>query len=132
MNKPFNIHKENHFNWFRALKLQEARQRYLYQKKPDAASEPSTFYKETKVRYIDAYFELKKTSSSWTTCACGNLCDAIPRAEGKPLDDILANEGQQFYTCVGNEDYPEALKALYRVEERAIQVLTEMGVINVG
>lgn len=37
-------------------------------------------------------------SSSWVTCACGNLCAAIPRgAIGSPLDHTLQELGRAFY-----------------------------------
>lgn len=35
---------------------------------------------------------------SWVTCACGNLCDIIPREqEGAPEDMYLASLGQKFF-----------------------------------
>jgi len=41
--------------------------------------------------------EVQRAASSWPTCACGNLCDAIPRGVGKvPKNTVLFNKGVQF------------------------------------
>lgn len=41
--------------------------------------------------------EANVLSGSWVTCACGNLCDAIPRCpDGSPWDEKLFELGMKF------------------------------------
>lgn len=45
--------------------------------------------------------DVLNAASSWIVCACGNLCDEIPRAgSGRPLDDDLFNAGIDFSDAI--------------------------------
>lgn len=96
--------------------------------------------------------ELSKLAGNWVTCACGNLCEVIPRTEdGKPKDDQLRLLGTEFYGLVleqeghireqqniedirnDNKKYlaslyllHEAGKILARIEKRASEILDQM------
>ena len=40
-------------------------------------------------------------AGEWVTCACGNLCAALPRnPNGEPLDYELADLGNKFYEAL--------------------------------
>ena len=114
------------FNWFKAL-----------EKKIDDPS-PS-----------DSDEELYKRSSHWATCACGNMCDVIPRTSGgQPVDDELENLGTLFNRQVedaidknvkGSEDpdftgdrhsWRVARMIFERIEIRSFEILHKMGVIT--
>jgi hypothetical protein len=42
-------------------------------------------------------------AESWVTCACGSLCDVIPRtADGLPDDEQLRAHGATFYVHVSD------------------------------
>ena len=44
-------------------------------------------------------------SGQWVTCACGNLCDALPRRDdGEPLDADLADLGWEFHSTIISMD----------------------------
>lgn len=47
---------------------------------------------------------------SWVTCACGQQCSIIPRADsGVPMDDVLEELGAEFLIKIGD------IKRAYRV-----------------
>jgi len=72
--------------------------------------------------------ELISLSEKWVTCACGNLCDAIPRDEdGTPNDLILKNLGVNFDHCVENCEWEIAKEILKLIEKRSSEILKEMG-----
>lgn len=63
---------------------------------------------------------LTNKSSSWVTCACGNMCDIIPRNNiGCPFDKELTQLGGKFHGEVSDRDYTEALNTLDQIEERS-------------
>jgi hypothetical protein len=87
----------------------------------------------------------ERRSASWVTCAVGNLCAAIPRREftQEPMDWALCTLGLKFhnilsewrdyYMEVNPTAYPhqerlrgEALDCLRQIEQRSIEVLTEL------
>jgi hypothetical protein len=83
--------KRKPFNWFKALTDKKANFKRLSQK-----------------------------SVSWTTCACGNQCDIIPRTEmGAPKDDQLANLGVSFHEAVLDRDRKKAISILHQIEKRS-------------
>ncbi len=114
------------FNWFKAL------EKKIADPSPSESDE-----------------ELYKRSSHWATCACGNMCDVIPRTSGgQPIDNELENLGTLFMEQVedaidknvkGSED-PEftgdrhswkvARVILERIEIRSFEILHKMGVIT--
>lgn len=95
-------------------------------------------------------------SMDWVTCACGNLCDAIPRdysiGNGQPQDSELSHLGGAFPAPWGalkniaekcsdrgmtNGDVREAKEylewacgILERIERRSTRLLIDMGVIK--
>jgi hypothetical protein len=67
-------------------------------------------------------------SKSWVTCACGNMCDLIPRKEvgftqGCPLDDTLASLGVDFFDHVKDGRYKSAKKTLAAIERRSAKLI---------
>ena len=89
----------------------------------------------------DAYtaagkLEVRKAAESWVTCACGNLCEEIPRwpMDGSPKDDLLAWWGGYFCShisdlCAARTVRDRAYHAsgarriLRRIEQRADRLL---------
>jgi hypothetical protein len=69
---------------------------------------------------------LGKAAGEWVTCACGNLCDAIPRNEqGAPDDFYLQRYGIQFSYAIDNQDWPKARVLLMQIETRSQFLLHE-------
>ena len=51
--------------------------------------------------------DVRIAACNWVTCACGNLCDEIPRGtDGVPRDGYLADAGVDF--CVAIRDLCDA------------------------
>jgi len=70
--------------------------------------------------------ELGKAAGEWVTCACGNLCDAIPRINrGAPEDFYLQRYGIQFSYAIDNQDWPKARVLLMQIETRSQFLLHE-------
>ena len=68
--------KKTEINWYEVIKLS-----------------PEEFLEKDNI-YIDA-------ADNWITCACGNLCDVIPRLDnGEPIDDELADLGVTFSNLI--------------------------------
>ena len=76
-------------------------------------------------------------AESWVTCACGNLCDEIPRGcRNVPFDLDLSDAAIDFSTAIRNlctaktvhEREIYAISAryhLFRIDQRAAEVLKE-------
>lgn len=77
---------------------------------------------------------------SWITCACGQLCKALPRnEEGEPKDSKLYNLGIKFYNEIDSAELAhdnsefkkadqylkKAKKVLEKIEKRTIKLLTK-------
>lgn len=72
------------------------------------------------------YFRAKQ----WPTCACGNLCEALPRTiYGAPKDDALLDLGMQFSCAIGREDAEYALRILSQIEAHSTVLLTKMSLL---
>lgn len=72
----------------------------------------------------------EERASKWTTCACGNMCDIIPRktsgfAIGAPLDEDLADHGQVFYTQIKSGNYKAAKVTLRKIERRSAKLIKQ-------
>jgi hypothetical protein len=80
-------------------------------------------------------------STSWTTCACGNLCSIIPRKNGKPVDESLHDLGECFCSAImdmyiaekckyGKESFENhrehAKNVLERIEKRSTILIKEI------
>ena len=59
-------------------------------------------------------------SWEWVTCACGNLCDKIPRdISGAPLDAELKSLGVEFHENIRSGYWNGAKDCLYLIEKRS-------------
>lgn len=75
----------------------------------------------------DRWKELATRSSSWITCACGNLCDDIPRCyTGEPKDAQLSGLGMLFHREIRLRKKHKALKTLLAIEQVSDRILKEM------
>lgn len=99
----FKVSKPDAFNWFEEI-----------QKLP--------------VMTLDEHVKALRRAESWTTCACGNLCDAIPRDQEtkKPLDKDLAGLGMNFIDAISYRDVEWAYDTLTAIERRAAEILAEL------
>lgn len=73
----------------------------------------------------------EELSKSWVTCACGNLCQEIPRYEhssqkGMPIDDELRYLGNKFHRCILHRYIDDAKSMLQRIEVRSSEILKEL------
>jgi len=64
-------------------------------------------------------FKLKRLAGNWPTCACGQLCDALPRsATNAPRDGMLIGLGHIFYHQIDGAEWHKALATFYKIEDR--------------
>lgn len=65
-----------------------------------------------------------RKSGNWVTCACGQLCDSLPRDEsGIPEDEQLHALGVVFYDSIVDSDFKFAKKILKRIEKRSLKLI---------
>ena len=84
---------------------------------------------ESPETYDQDYLEEK--AGRWTTCACGNLCAALPRKkDGSPEDRRLSMLGILFYSHIENRHWALARRTLVRIEERSTYLLRELGILS--
>jgi hypothetical protein len=83
-------------------------------------------------------------SKSWITCACGQLCNSLPRERSNsPIDPVLVNLGMEFMGNIDDAyeayvDHEEgflsriesAKSVLVKIEERTIALLTLQDVMD--
>lgn len=70
--------------------------------------------------------DLNDMSGDWVTCACGQLCNSLPRAKGgRPEDSELCELGINFAKSVHKKDWKLAYKDLDRIEARTAFLLAE-------
>jgi len=68
---------------------------------------------------------LSYKAKSWTTCACGNQCEVIPRdSKGVPTDFELASLGIRFSSQVRDGCWIDARRTLKLIEIRANYLIT--------
>lgn len=75
------------------------------------------------------WIEMEARAERWTTCACGNQCNAIPRYfDGIPRDEVLATLGgsDAFLGAIYDRDAKQAKIWLSLIEFRAAQILQEI------
>jgi hypothetical protein len=66
-------------------------------------------------------------SCSWSTCACGQLDEKIPRDMiGEPKNKDLMVAGCIFAQYVENKRYKDALDILYVIQEKGEEILIEL------
>ena len=90
--------------------------------------------------------KLRRASRDWEICACGNLCKAIKRHNnGLPKNYILASMGRNFaWSLISagkyfnrrnkegfNRSMSNARETHQKIEQRATEILTEMGLLKV-
>lgn len=67
-------------------------------------------------------------AGNWPTCACGELCKALPRLHcGSPTDAVLIELGNNFIEHVARYNWPLALETFHQIEARTAVLLGEMG-----
>lgn len=61
----------------------------------------------------------------WPTCACGQLCKALPRQEltNAPLDNVLRQLGTEFYIAVCHGRWVTAINIFQEIEKRTAELL---------
>jgi hypothetical protein len=70
------------------------------------------------------YRQLCDRARTWPTCACGQLCKALPRREdGKPVDFDLQNLGIRFCMAIGSTNYEWALDIFGQIEARTAELM---------
>jgi len=71
-------------------------------------------------------------SSQWTTCACGNQCDILPRRglneryPGEPRDPELFALGSEFNDYIEGEEWAEAKECLRKIEARSAFLISQL------
>jgi hypothetical protein len=66
-------------------------------------------------------------AESWVTCACGNLCDIIPRYPiGSPVDEELQSLGIAFNNSIQDTRYDDAKEILDKIEKRSAELIFEL------
>ncbi len=89
---------------------------------------PFNWYEALNAKHID-WDGLSYKASSWTTCACGNQCDVIPRDDfGMPYDITLQNLGGPagFYGAILKRDKEGALNTLDLIEKRSAFLIQQI------
>lgn len=132
---------EKPFNWLHALEQMEARIVAVMEGGVDD-------------RLGETADDLVVASSRWPTCACGNMCDALPRFrtrfhKGEPVDDKLRELGCAFTdelidaACeleslsttsliFALRHIRNAVQTFHAIEARSTELLMEMGVLSAG
>lgn len=74
------------------------------------------------------WLEAKLLAGNWVTCACGNLCDIIPRYRGipAPRDGILLSLGNSFSIQIECQNRREAKVILAEIENRSAEILKDL------
>jgi len=81
----------------------------------------------------DRHSQLCTLAGSWPTCACGQLCEALPRDHlGRPKDFRLAQWGTKFAEYVDESKWCLALETFKKIEHRTAGLLEEMNQKNVS
>lgn len=64
---------------------------------------------------------------SWTTCACGQQCNIIPRNTGGcPIDSELYHLGCMFMSCIDLDEWEKAQEILQKIEQRSAKLIEEI------
>ena len=75
----------------------------------------------------DETVALRRASSAWPTCACGELCRLLPRNwNERPLDGELTNLGGKFTILIALLQWDYALATFHAIEARAARLLAEL------
>ena len=72
------------------------------------------------------YEILIRKAGNWPTCACGQLCKALPKEVfGEPEDQKLQTLGMKFYGQVERQEWCLALETFYKIECRSAELLKQ-------
>lgn len=72
----------------------------------------------------DYLTRLGNMSDNWPTCACGQLCQSLPRTmSGNPSDRDLTNEGGNFCGFVAQQEWIAAEETMKSIEQRTAYLL---------
>lgn len=75
--------------------------------------------------------QIKRMAAAWPTCACGQLCAALPRnRQGAPRDDILIQLGGAFCGQICTAEWTSALKLFHMIEARTSELLKNLNQPN--
>jgi len=75
----------------------------------------------------DEHLFASTLSSKWVTCACGNLCDIIPRSiKGKPDDRELERLGIEFDYEIKKGDFVTAKETLAKIEKLSTEIIERL------
>lgn len=67
---------------------------------------------------------LRLRAGNWPSCACGELCQALPKgANGCPRDTLLYDLGLRFSGRVSAQDWRGARRTFKQIEERVAELL---------
>lgn len=87
--------------------------------------------KETQLKHHE---QALKLAFQWPTCACGELCKALPRhLNGRPKDMLLGGEGQlghQFHSAIVRENFEYAKIVFTQIENRTAKLLKQINKQN--
>ena len=79
----------------------------------------------------DYHKEAKYLSDEWATCACGQLCNVLPRnASNSPKDFVASRLGLLFYENIESKLWKKAKKTMDKIEERTIFLLQQPNFID--
>ena len=66
-------------------------------------------------------------AGEWVTCACGNLCDIIPRDMiGCPYDSELELLGLDFHHSIAMANFIKAKETLAKIEKRSEEIIFQL------
>lgn len=69
---------------------------------------------------------LTNQAIGWPTCACGQLCQNLPKRStisGAPQDAVLYSLGLTFAEEIGRQQYARALDTFQKIERRSAYLL---------
>lgn len=86
----------------------------------------NAFLKNPPEKGSEEHYNAEVKSEDWVTCACGNLCDIIPRSHtGCPIDNQLEILGGNFYIDITLGDWQKAKEMLVKIENRSAELIKE-------
>lgn len=72
------------------------------------------------------HITLCRMAGNWPTCACGQLCSALPRSHnghGPPKDWQLKTFGMRFAHAINKQRWATALQIMHQIEDRSTMLL---------
>ena len=74
----------------------------------------------------DYSIEASNEANRWTTCACGQVCNVLPKSlYGAPKDREARYLGLDFNAQIQDENWDEAKETLDEIEARTIFLLKQ-------